>query len=638
MVKAILPDGPGEYAIELLAKAAPKGSPEIFEEPFLRQLERAAKGAVRTARETVWHVLERWLRRAKVTRPSDADPFELQEALFDVTRASTASVVGIRIPDRMRPRLERLGWKPPAQEIEYPTVAYRMGLIREQLANNPGLSYEWVLKLAHKQILTPKEVAAANWARRRAGMNLAPIFDDTGRAWTARRELRPLRELVSEGIEERAEIREMIADYDQSQRGLGTTRDAERVIRTEIANARAMGAWQAEIRPLKDEQMLYRVPSTGACRGCLRLWLLPDGTPRLYTKAAFAAGEAQGFNTGDWRAWHPVIGAVHPNCHPGDVVVSNATARVTMARRYEGELIVFRTASGHELPVTPNHPILTDRGWLAAGLLHEGAHVFSSLRREPVSFVGSDEQHVPAPIEQIAQALNRLHSTITRDVPTTAEDFHGDGMDGQVAVVRTNGELGRVPDCDGIEHSTQSKFVSAHLGALHLLLAEGAAEFLLCGDCAPSRRGICRGSGSLSFLSRHDLELEPLGLTVGARQAEAFKRSENGFLVQADGDGDLTSTVARRVEFDDLGFNGPAKDAVPPGWFLDRIVRHESRSFSGPVHNMETARGYYLANGIVSSNCACSPPQKYSAAIAGVFQRHAAARVKTLTELKVFAE
>jgi hypothetical protein len=281
----------------------------------MQQLERLAKQRVRTARETVWSLLDHWLRHARVRRPSDANPFELQEALFDVTRASSAQVLGIRIPDRMRPRLTRLGFSLIEQEQDFPTLAYRMGLIRSYLDHHAKrLQYTEVVRLARKQVLTERETAAAEWARRRAGVSLTPVFDDTGQAWTAAREVQPLRTLVAEGIEDRRETDELIQAYHESRRGQATERDGARVIRTEMANARAMGAWEVEIRPLDDEQLLYRVPASSACRGCLKLWLLPDGTPHLYTKAEFAAGEAQGYNTGDWRAYHPVIGAVHPNC------------------------------------------------------------------------------------------------------------------------------------------------------------------------------------------------------------------------------------------------------------------------------------------------------------------------------------
>src|SRR5262249_40357188 len=57
----------------------------------------------------------------------------------------------------------------------------------------------------------------------------------------------------------------------------------------------------------------------------------------------------------------------HPHCVPAGTLVSGPTVEKGFRRRYEGELIVISTADGDELAITPNHPVLTDRGWVPAG-------------------------------------------------------------------------------------------------------------------------------------------------------------------------------------------------------------------------------------------------------------------------------
>jgi len=61
--------------------------------------------------------------------------------------------------------------------------------------------------------------------------------------------------------------------------------------------------------------------------------------------------------------------------HP-DTVVSAVGVTHLARRRYEGTLVSIRTASGSAVALTPQHRVLTGRGWVAAQLLHEGDELF----------------------------------------------------------------------------------------------------------------------------------------------------------------------------------------------------------------------------------------------------------------------
>jgi len=106
-------------------------------------------------------------------------------------------------------------------------------------------------------------------------------------------------------------------------------------------------------------------------------------------------------------------GLMHPQCFPGHVLVSAPSGiRAADARWYEGDLVVVHTAAGHELPVTPNHPVLTPEGWVAAGLLQIGQDVLSySVNHQRMmpfdaSMRPGDEQ-VPTPIGEVFDALRQ---------------------------------------------------------------------------------------------------------------------------------------------------------------------------------------------------------------------------------------
>lgn len=141
---------------------------------------------------------------------------------------------------------------------------------------------------------------------------------------------------------------------------------------------------------------------------------------------------------GKWFRWNEGFDR-HPNCFPAGVVVSGPSPEGATRRWFEGELVTLTTASGQELPATGNHPILTSRGWVPANLIKEGDYVVCSTQPEGATpLVVPDHNQVPALIEDVWGSLS-VHG-LDR-VPTTAEDFHGDGQDGEVDVVYADSTL-----------------------------------------------------------------------------------------------------------------------------------------------------------------------------------------------------
>ena len=98
---------------------------------------------------------------------------------------------------------------------------------------------------------------------------------------------------------------------------------------------------------------------------------------------------------------------VHPNCLPGDCLVSSG-GRITAAtkRLYEGDLVVIRTASGHKLACTPNHPVLTDRGWVPAKAIDKGGRVVRHVRgQEPAGGGEHEEQQGTSRVEDVFRTV-----------------------------------------------------------------------------------------------------------------------------------------------------------------------------------------------------------------------------------------
>jgi hypothetical protein len=309
---------PGVYRVERLehfAKAAGVGGQptDDFEEWFLRRLFEVSRENFVDSQQAIWGVLDDLLRARGVEIPSQLDQWELGRTLFDLTHASTAHMVGLRVPADVTHRLTELGWKAP-EVLDFPALAYRMGLIYHELQASAPTTWPRLLELTEARPLSAVEQLAVDAARSRAGVWLRPIFDDTGHVWTAERELEPLRELTSRAIAERRGYRAAARELGKTNRAQGIFRDTERVMRTEIATANGQANWADQSKRWETETKIYRPTTATPCRDCLRLYKLPDGMPRLYTRAEVEAESAKGPNTGPRDTWGPRIGPTHVNC------------------------------------------------------------------------------------------------------------------------------------------------------------------------------------------------------------------------------------------------------------------------------------------------------------------------------------
>lgn len=117
--------------------------------------------------------------------------------------------------------------------------------------------------------------------------------------------------------------------------------------------------------------------------------------------------EADGTRHGPGQGYNCFVGST-PVRIPSDI-------RAVIRSEYQGRLVSI-TAGGSTIQVTPNHPILTGRGWRLAGDLQEGDEVFKT----PIggSFRGESNEHEVLPtIEEVFIAIgaaggNRIRSEL----------------------------------------------------------------------------------------------------------------------------------------------------------------------------------------------------------------------------------
>jgi hypothetical protein len=325
----------------------------------------------------------------------------------------------------------------------------------------------------------------------------------------------------------------------------------------------------------------------------------------------------------------------HPNCLPGDVLVSAAGIRAAMKRRYEGQIVVIRTAGGKRLACTPNHPVLTPAGWVAASRLDVGGYVIGRGAGERVAAnLDLDGEDVPTRIEDVAEAFGRSEYVTAAPVPTAAEDFHGDGIGSQVAVVWTDSLLRNGGNAASGEHLGQRHLAGggtalqalasggngAAVGvglalAAHGVVGRTAKVGALFGRCA--RHAQIHGRAPVAGRDAGFEQAAPDGRTADAQRfgqrflgfagAVPAEQFDHGHVepLAASGYASLShALVDQRLADAELACN--LLDGAAGLVLADQVIGVHRERFEGHVYNLETAGGWYWANGIITHNCRCS--------------------------------
>ena len=423
--------------------------------------------------------------------------------------------------------------------------------------------------------------------------------------------------------------------------------------------------WETELQPIVDQTQAisYQLARGGsnamsegdwaavavliaAQYGYLNAFAADAGTGQLTEEQAadragmYADGARGGYAKGLGSAWDislPVDLPVHPNCFPAGTIVSGPRAIGSTSRWYEGDLVEISFSSGAFLSVTPNHPILTPEGWVAAGELREGGDVICRRAAQGEQLpIHPDYDDTPSLIEDVAKSFGGTLFMPTVSVPVAAEDFHGDGIGSKVCVVRTNGLLWDSGYSSFAEPNSKQFFGGRNTEPPFLTSLRALASFGPWLD-SPSD-GIVGGfSLGASLLRSHSSGSDEPGFTPRSRghfvreetatnecapdpermaHRELVFTGRESFENLLVADGDLTR---RAVPEFDAGFREAlshresidvelASDCayrLPAGISNDRILNTKVISFSGHVYNLQTKDGWYIANGIVTHNCEC---------------------------------
>lgn len=329
------------------------------------------------------------------------------------------------------------------------------------------------------------------------------------------------------------------------------------------------------------------------------------------------------------------------NCLPAGTPVETGGLRKAFRREYAGQLVEVTLRSGARFACTPNHPVLGPQGWIAAQTLRKGDSVLRCPdSKRALRLVEPHSYHAPSAIEQVFASLSKPGVVSCLG---GREQFHGDGMDGEVDIVGADRLLRGHKLAKLAEVIRQLLLAAADVGARQLFRACMPQPFFL--RLLPAANGNVSGFGEAqSFgLGRLAHPDEHRGAATPRLNPEVEKYTAHHDSGDAESTGQRQLGLAFQVAPLDLGEVRPEAgihrlpgsyrkaarapvgpedhvrdfgrtDAVPASEVIrrlsgavtaDQVVSLTHREFRGHVFNLETEAGFYLSHGIIQGNCRC---------------------------------
>lgn len=390
--------------------------------------------------------------------------------------------------------------------------------------------------------------------------------------------------------------------YDGTLRRLRETAgelSAEQVDDMATAYRRKFLSWNAEVNArtaVTDAQRLGKHLATqeainaGLLDGTrMRSRWVSTGDSRVRPEHVAVHGEVvrfgEPFSTGE-----VIPGESTFNCFPGETVVEGAMVAGLKAS-YSGPFREVRTAAGHRLTVTPNHPILTPGGWVPAHQLQEG----SALLAYAPGVVGRgaagdmDGQQGPATIQEVFDALGAQGTKAVALL--RGDDFHGDAIHAgaQVEVVAADAHLLHHLGASFRDGLDDRRFSGADVGAP---LASGSGHALALETAV--------AVGSDGSVGGTDLASDGGGVLLDRPPLQALRIGPaadwNASVPQAPfkDDASVSAFVAQLLE---ASAGAVAVDQVTEVRDIQPAVVH--------VYDLQAVGGWIIAGGVVCSNCRC---------------------------------
>jgi len=330
------------------------------------------------------------------------------------------------------------------------------------------------------------------------------------------------------------------------------------------------------------------------------------------------------------------------NCFPSDSNVEFPHGVNKLFRRwYSGELFSVITNNGVILEATGNHPVLTQRGWVAIKDVDVGDNLVygcDESRNIGKANVKRDETGFGEVFDSAATLFFERSAT----APGSAFQFHGDGTDEEIEVVFSDSVLSDECDASFCQRLCEFVLTFADLNdTINVHFDKGSLDQFIGGSFFASN-SVMRGAHSLLALlssdsaGGHDAR-QGLVTYLHARFNESTPDDVAGHaeifghlkLAQsADVSGDkfpvreifaacgragrvcrdepFTAEKLGEVVRVDPELRGDLSEPSCTIQESARVLKKSVREFSGFVHNAETPTGWYVVNGFIVHNCKCT--------------------------------
>lgn len=328
---------------------------------------------------------------------------------------------------------------------------------------------------------------------------------------------------------------------------------------------------------------------------------------------------------------------MHPLCvFPNTKVIAPDIEAMTRSL-YSGCVVEIGTSDGARLTVTPNHIVLTARGWVRAKNLIKGDKVINYSRgiKSVIESDPTDNDGIPT-IEELFTSLLESGAVPACSMPISSEDFKGDApSDGEIDIIFIDGKL----------RNKLNATLSQLVGDVLLVGASESGEVTLSRNCSLAEQlvglglaadGIMSGSRIAAILLRGTLTHSQLiGLRLPSDyDARLYKTAANDTSadIKLFGDGifahpgsiHISDLLDIKRDFNSLKRNTASLETALDGRFCDSvglcdfisafsgfvtfddIIFVTNKYYSGHVYDASSLSTLYIANGIITSNCRCS--------------------------------
>ena len=264
------------------------------------------------------------------------------------------------------------------------------------------------------------------------------------------------------------------------------------------------------------------------------------------------------------------------NCFVGETkVASDSDVVRSYKHKYNGKIISIKTAGGVQFSCTPNHPILTPNGWIAAELLNNGDNILVTNGENNVfSRVNPYIKHRFPSIDAIHKLGKKFGGERACGLSV---NFHGDISTSDVEVVTHKRILRNGRDSGGGN-------------CINKFLFKLSDKMLSCfGSLFKHFRSVCKTS--FCFIG------------CKCKSLPFFKCSvrhscEHGFGTIANRDSVLTEYSINDLPADTV-IDGELLDRLSSKVFIDTIISVDVNVLSTHVYNLQTENGYYFVNSII---------------------------------------